>query len=384
MGGGANTKKHILSPVETRLSLFANCVLDRATEKVTESFRLSNSHLSTRSRHDKAGESKSMKKFYNSDGSLKTTDQIIDLNNISLSDPISSDETVEVTANINKEMTDQENVKIELNNLENSSNLEASSIAGIRPSDLDKENLNIDREADSNINPSSNYLKKNSTGQGTQSRDGISFEKREYHTACFPSMRSSGNISSTKGASLLFSGAKHRDNTQSKNKSTFLLRSAPLYVVSRQAGSAGSLVHQSRSKSSTASNRQERSDSTSGQLIESRGVSTKINKQSALSFLESLEEVVKNSQSDPEKAQWNIEKLSIESEKNKLEDLNYFLTRHSHGFHKLVLEANTTLNILYEKKELKLKFPSLDKELNKLEYLLLTFSLGITYYGRLD
>jgi hypothetical protein len=199
-------------------------------------------------------------------------------------------------------------------------------------------------------------------------------------------MRSSGNISSTKGASLLFSGAKHRDNTQSKNKSTFLLRSAPLYVVSRQAGSAGSLVHQSRSKSSTASNRQERSDSTSGQLIESRGVSTEIKKQSALSFLDSLEEVVKNSQTDPEKAQWNIEKLLIESEKNKLSegDQDYFLTRHSHGFHKLVLEANTTLNILNEKKELKLKFPSLNKELNKLEYLLLTFSLGITYYGRLD
>jgi hypothetical protein len=53
-------------------------------------------------------------------------------------------------------------------------------------------------------------------------------------------------------------------------------------------------------------------------------------------------------------------------------------------FHKLILETNKTLNILYEKKELKLKFPSLDEELNKLEYLLLAFSIGITYYGRLD
>jgi hypothetical protein len=100
--------------------------------------------------------------------------------------------------------------------------------------------------------------------------------------------------------------------------------------------------------------------------------------------LDSLGDVIKNSQSDPKKTQLYIEELSLESEQNKLEDPDYLLTSHSHGFHKLILEAKVTLNILNEKKELKLKFPFFDKELNKLEYLLLTFSLAITYYGRLD
>jgi len=362
VGGGVNNKKHILAPVETRLSLFTSCCINRATEKITESFRLSNSHLGTKPRYDKTAEIKYLKKNYNTDGTIKEKNQLINSDKAQ-SDLSSLNETTGITDIVNREMPDQEKVEIDLNNLENSSNLEVVSTTPVWVSDKGTENQDTERDSktdNSNNNSSSIFLKNNNIG------DRISFKKREYHTACHSAKRNS--ISPCKGASLISTGVKHRDTNLFKNKTHFYAE----------------LEYQFRSKSSTASNRQERSVTASNQLIESRSPSSEINKQSPLSFLESLGEVIKNSQSDPKKAQLHIEKLSIESEKNKLEDPDYFLTRHSYNFHKLVLEAKVTLNILNENNELKLKFPFFDGELNKLEYLLLTFSLGITYYGRLD
>jgi len=107
-------------------------------------------------------------------------------------------------------------------------------------------------------------------------------------------------------------------------------------------------------------------------------------KQSAISYLDMIRNVVQNSQLDPFKTQLYIEKSSIDFEKKKLEDEKYLLTTHGHILYKLIFEAKKTLEILYEKKELKLKFPTLNGELNKIEYLFLVFSLSITYYGRLD
>jgi hypothetical protein len=76
---------------------------------------------------------------------------------------------------------------------------------------------------------------------------------------------------------------------------------------------------QFRRKISTASNKQVSSVSTTDLKIDNKVSSSqiKVKRESALSFLDSIKEVIKSRESDPEKAQLEIELLSIESEKKK-------------------------------------------------------------------
>lgn len=58
-----------------------------------------------------------------------------------------------------------------------------------------------------------------------------------------------------------------------------------------------------------------------------------------------------------------LEELLIESEKNKLENPDFVLTRHAHLWHKLILEANITLNILNEKKGVEIKITPIRRKI---------------------
>jgi hypothetical protein len=62
--------------------------------------------------------------------------------------------------------------------------------------------------------------------------------------------------------------------------------------------------------------------------------------------------------------------------------------RNVHKLTSLIKDAATTLELLYLKKEIKSKFgsrpPLIDKDLNKIELLMITFTLAITYYNKLQ
>jgi DNA-directed RNA polymerase len=62
--------------------------------------------------------------------------------------------------------------------------------------------------------------------------------------------------------------------------------------------------------------------------------------------------------------------------------------RNVHKLTSLIKDAATTLELLYLKKEIKRKFgsrpPLIDKDLNKIELLMITFTLAITYYNKLQ
>lgn len=319
-GGGANNKKHILAPVESRLAIFAACYIEGSKDRISESLRLSTTRFDTRPQFDYARiNTNNRHEFYKSNNISNEINKLLeDQNNL--------DETNEIR-NIKSE---SESIQFE----------DKFSPELATHSEINKEEQTTDRDSkteNKNRDPIINFLNNNKKKQA----ENIFPSKREYHSISH----------STQGTA---NKAKRSSNN-----------------------------HQIRSKSSIGPISRKRSIS-SNSLMESPNSAIKIEKQSALTFFDRLSEVIKNSHSDPEKAQRFIEKSLFESEQIKLENESFLLTRHSSGLHKLVIDANVTLNILEEKNEIKSKFPFDRGELNKLEYLLLAFSLGVTYNGRLD
>lgn len=102
-----------------------------------------------------------------------------------------------------------------------------------------------------------------------------------------------------------------------------------------------------------------------------------------LSYLDSIKGIINNPELTPEQGQNLIENSWISLVTSKLEDSKFLIDRHSHRLANVIKQANITLDLLYNKKEIKRKFPELKDDLNKLEFLLLTFSLILTYNNRL-
>lgn len=102
-----------------------------------------------------------------------------------------------------------------------------------------------------------------------------------------------------------------------------------------------------------------------------------------LSYLDSIEEIINNQELTPFQAQTKIENSWLDLVIEKLNDQKYLINRHSHRLSSKLKDANDTLNLLYIKKEIKKKFPLFSEDLNRIEFLLLTFSYIIAYHNRL-
>lgn len=103
-------------------------------------------------------------------------------------------------------------------------------------------------------------------------------------------------------------------------------------------------------------------------------------------YLNYIEEVINNSQLNPVEAQSKIENIWIDLIENKLQDDKYLLNTHGSKLHSLIFEAHKTLEILYNKKVINRKFSSISaiSDLNKIEFILLTFVWCISYSDRLS
>jgi DNA-dependent RNA polymerase len=99
-------------------------------------------------------------------------------------------------------------------------------------------------------------------------------------------------------------------------------------------------------------------------------------------YLNRIKEIINNPEYSPEQAQNLIESSWIEIIKKDLENDKILLNKHSQNLHYLLIEKNEMLDSFFNKKILKKKFPLFNRELNKIEYLLMAFSLGITLYNR--
>jgi hypothetical protein len=60
------------------------------------------------------------------------------------------------------------------------------------------------------------------------------------------------------------------------------------------------------------------------------------------------------------------------------------MERHSHRLSSKVLKANEILQTHYKQNYLKKKFPLLHNELNKIDFIILAFTIGVSYHARMS
>lgn len=99
-----------------------------------------------------------------------------------------------------------------------------------------------------------------------------------------------------------------------------------------------------------------------------------------LSYMESLREIINNNNLTSYDKQKIIEKSWLKNFKNKLNDEKFILTRESHKLNKILYKACETLEIMYNNKDLKRKFPLLFEYLNNSDLIFVTFSYVIYSY----
>jgi len=110
-----------------------------------------------------------------------------------------------------------------------------------------------------------------------------------------------------------------------------------------------------------------------------------INKKSQiLTYLNTIKNIINNPNYKAEEGQEIIENKWIEIMSEKLEDKKFLINSHSNKLFNLLIKGNSTLDILYKNKNIKRRFPLLWEELNKLEFLILSFSLAISFHDKLN
>jgi hypothetical protein len=67
----------------------------------------------------------------------------------------------------------------------------------------------------------------------------------------------------------------------------------------------------------------------------------------------------------------------------QLNDKNKLINKYSHRFSNILFEVNLTLNSLQENKIIKRKFPFLFKDLDKIEFIFITYSLCLSYSNKI-
>jgi DNA-directed RNA polymerase len=117
----------------------------------------------------------------------------------------------------------------------------------------------------------------------------------------------------------------------------------------------------------------------SNSLVNERRKRTQI-----FNYLNTIKNIINNPNYKAEEAQEIIENKWIEIMSEKLNDRKFLLNSHSNKLFNLLIKGNSTLDRLYKNKTIKKKFPLLWEDLNKLEYLILSFSLSITFCEKLN
>lgn len=88
-------------------------------------------------------------------------------------------------------------------------------------------------------------------------------------------------------------------------------------------------------------------------------------------------------ESQRQKIQLKLENTWLNLIEESIKDDKFFINKHQSLLFKSLISAKETLNIMSENKYLIKKFPELGNELNKIEYIILTYSLCVSLYQRL-
>jgi len=330
ISGGSNTKRHILSFVQYRLSLFIHTLEGNSQAGLSESFKIGNTKLSrmgaeltekmekTLSLIDKVIRFKAedklrlykVKGLYSKE-ELKLLESqeeedygltnyqlvqwMIEKHNNSSFTPL---ETEEVKENNNKEVKELENEEVkEIDNKE---------LKELENEELDLDSNIIEDNSENNSKDiTSNYVKSSTNINKTYTK-----QIREYHTNQI--------LYDTKDLST--------SPTSTRTLST------PSYV---------------------------------------------------LTYLDKIEDIIQNNKHNLELAQKEIEVSWLKIIEEKLNDEKYLLDRNKHRLSKVIKEAEKTLDLLYKRKDLKRKFPLLHDDLNKIEMLIITYITVIAYYNKM-
>ena len=102
-----------------------------------------------------------------------------------------------------------------------------------------------------------------------------------------------------------------------------------------------------------------------------------------ISYLDSIQSIINNPDNTPEKAQSLIENTWLSILMEQLNDKNKLINKYSHRFSNILFEVNLTLNSLQENKIIKRKFPFLFKDLDKIEFIFITYSLCLSYSNKI-
>ena len=100
-------------------------------------------------------------------------------------------------------------------------------------------------------------------------------------------------------------------------------------------------------------------------------------------FLDLVKNLIETSV-DKKKTQLKLENSWIELIQEKLENVDYFTQHYKGTLLANLIQAEKTLDTWYENNYLNKKFPKFKDELNKLEFLILTFALCITFYDKIN
>jgi|SRR5882757_2025040 len=120
-------------------------------------------------------------------------------------------------------------------------------------------------------------------------------------------------------------------------------------------------------------------------LIENKDKKSIINIEKSninINYLDLINQLIINTKLSSIQKQMLIESSWIDLFKNQLDNNKYLIDRYSHRLYNILFEANKTLDILYKNNQLFKTFPFISAELNKIEYLMLTFSLVLVYHNR--
>jgi hypothetical protein len=116
-------------------------------------------------------------------------------------------------------------------------------------------------------------------------------------------------------------------------------------------------------------------------------VSNKYNYSLISNFIGSIQEIVSKAGSTNESQrqvlQNKFENTWINLIEENLKDENFFINRHQSLLFKTLFSAKETLETMAENNFLQKRFPQLGNELNKIEFIILTYSLCISLYSRL-
>jgi hypothetical protein len=334
VSGGSNTKRHVLSPVQLRLAFFLMGLNGDMLDNIIKSFDLAEENKPILDLTSK----------YINDIIIKTPLIIEEKDRISEAERIAKERQSKKIENEEKNKIEPSEQGIEYyygGGYDEDEMNKNKEIKNVGLDDVDKNNKSQQGDGHSlNNHRNNNNIKGSGQESGVTS---FSNQKREYHT------------------SLIIFNKK------------YVSSSLPSFIDDTNSTN----ILNNKSFNTIPTNKNENENENETEISSSNKKISYV-----LSYLDSIEQIVNNS-NNPIEAQSLIENLWINIIEEKLNERNFLTNRYSHRLIKIIKEANTTLNLLYQNKYIKKRFPLLEKDLNKIELLMLTYSLLITYHNKL-